>query len=69
MNRDNLPPEGVSLTECTPDAAGFIAGEHKKMKKAGRQVSPVMGNFAGGAAAHLLLLLASLFLVQSTVGT
>ncbi|CBJ25482.1 conserved unknown protein [Ectocarpus siliculosus] len=25
MNRDNLPPEGVSLTECTPDAAGFIA--------------------------------------------
>lgn len=26
MNRDNLPPEGVSLTECTPDAAGFIAG-------------------------------------------
>lgn len=27
MNRDNIPPEGVSLTECTPDAAGFIAGE------------------------------------------
>ena len=27
MYRENLPPEGVSLTECSPDAAGFIAGE------------------------------------------
>ncbi|CAM9299734.1 unnamed protein product [Laminaria digitata] len=25
MYRENLPPEGVSLTECSPDAAGFIA--------------------------------------------
>ena len=27
MYRENLPPEGVSLTEMTPEAAGFLSGK------------------------------------------
>ena len=39
VNRDNLPPEGVSLTEYTPDAAGFIAGERISVSTPARAVS------------------------------
>lgn len=41
MHRENLPPEGVSLTECTPDAAGFIAGERGVFAPCGVLVPPV----------------------------
>lgn len=55
MNRDNLPPEGVSLTECTPDAAGFIAGGDTK--RSGRNLvlkmdKPCDGKRWGAGAAR-----------------